>query len=179
MFVSGRVTGRWPLKINVSFGRLSFGDGLIFREGTRWWFTPLIGKKYPIRIYFKGVAVIHQSGFLLGTLPETNSKSTWKWMVGRLFSSLGWPIFSGYVSFRECNVLVIFSSHNGKTIFLNWIYQHNFATDYQQHLFSNKEGLARPDIYLMSPQLSSVVHDWSSLTEPYGSLIFGSQRVKC
>ena len=29
------------------------------------------------------------------TLPETNSKSTWKWMVGRLNFLLGWPIFRG------------------------------------------------------------------------------------
>ena len=36
------------------------------------------------------------------TLPETNSKSTWKWMVGILIAVLlGWPIFRGYVSFRE------------------------------------------------------------------------------
>ena len=30
-----------------------------------------------------------------GTLPETNSKSTWKWMVGIRSFPLGWPIFRG------------------------------------------------------------------------------------
>ncbi len=37
------------------------------------------------------------------TLPETNSKSPWKWMVGSWNTTflLGRPIFRGYVSFRE------------------------------------------------------------------------------
>ncbi len=38
------------------------------------------------------------------TLPETDSKSPWKWMVGILVSFWGWPIFRGFVSFREGRV---------------------------------------------------------------------------
>ena len=41
--------------------------------------------------------------FFGGTLPETNSKRTWKWMVGILVTRflLGWPIFRGYASLRN------------------------------------------------------------------------------
>ena len=33
--------------------------------------------------------------------PPWNQHSTWKWMVGMLFSFWEWPIFRDYVSFRE------------------------------------------------------------------------------
>ena len=39
------------------------------------------------------------------TLPETNGFGPEKWMVGRRIFVLGWPIFRGYVSFREGNFL--------------------------------------------------------------------------
>ena len=34
------------------------------------------------------------NGLKIYRIPETNSKNTWKWMVGRF--ALGWPIFRGY-----------------------------------------------------------------------------------
>ncbi len=51
-----------------------------------------------------------QNSFGMATLPETNSKRPWKWMVGSLVSF--WDgLFSGAfaVSFRECKALMYLS----------------------------------------------------------------------
>ena len=57
-------------------------------------------------IYGRQVSAPASASVILGqrngyfTLPETNSKSTWKLMLGRLISFLGNLIFRGNVSFR-------------------------------------------------------------------------------
>ena len=62
------------------------------------------------------------------TLPETSSKRTWKWMVGRWRSLLGFGLFSGdmlvlgrVISSPHFRIFV-FSSHH-------WVSQANFEVD--------------------------------------------------
>ncbi len=80
------------LTIWVNHHTISLSDSDCYNPAS----TPSVAKKHT---WWQS----NVENLILKDFPHWNWHSTWKMVVGRWISLLGWPIFRGYASFRKCN----------------------------------------------------------------------------